>query len=110
MEQSTFTVGYRKRMARRRRLMTPIGFKVKDTYVVHVELEWSEPIINVVSYKLFVNGVFNQQVSGLSCTVTDLTGGTAYQFDIVSIDSAGVTSIATGTGTTTLMFAGRPRR
>jgi endonuclease I/chitodextrinase len=74
-----------------------------------VSLSWTAGTdnIGVTSYDIYMNGVLNKSVSGLTATITGLSASTAYSFYVIAKDAAVNSSPASSTviGTTTVYVA-----
>ena len=69
-----------------------------------VNLLWTAPELNgglnVVGYKVYVNGVLNQSVTETSATVTGLTNGTSYTFTVAAFNASFIGSQSTTSSAT----------
>lgn len=72
-----------------------------------VSLSWTAGTDNVAvtSYAIYVNGVLNKTVSGLTATITGLSASTTYSFYVIAKDAAVNSSPASNSvnGTTTVL-------
>src|SRR5690606_2788376 len=83
---------------------TPSNLIVTGATAYSISLSWTASTDNVavVSYDVYVDGVFNKNVSTNSATITGLTPETSYEFYVIARDASNNTSAASNTieGTT----------
>lgn len=87
----------------------PMNVMVSNETSNTIDVSWtaSTDNIGVTGYDVFVNGTFNQTVSGTSTTVSGLSATTTYTFTVLAKDAEGnLSAQSTGTDGTTLAGGG----
>lgn len=85
---------------------TPANLVLNSTSTASASLSWSPSTDNiaVTYYKIFVNGAFHSNSPTTTATVSGLTQGTTYTFNVAAADAAGNVSPQSNTVTGTTLI------
>ena len=85
---------------------TPANLVLNSTSTASASLSWSPSTDNiaVTYYKIFVNGAFHSNSPTTTATVSGLTQGTTYIFNVAAADAAGNVSAQSNTVTGTTLI------
>lgn len=85
---------------------TPANLVLNSTSIASASLSWNPSTDNiaVTYYKIFVNGAFHSNSPTTTATVSGLTQGTTYTFNVAAADAAGNVSPQSNTVTGTTLI------
>lgn len=77
----------------------PTNLSASNITKTSIDLSWtaSNDNFGVISYDVFVDGVFNKTVTGTSASITGLTEDTEYSFTVFAKDATGNVSLVSNT-------------